>query len=50
MWKKQKTKRIFKSFICMALAVLIFITDVPDLGLVLKVMLWLIRSPINWQL
>ena len=38
MWKKQKTKRIFKSFICMVLAVLIFIADVPDLGLVLKVM------------
>ena len=38
MWKKQKRKRIFKSFICLVLAVLIFITDVPDLGLVLKVM------------
>lgn len=37
MWNKQKRKRIFKSFICMVLAVLIFIT-VPDWGLVLKVM------------
>ncbi|WP_394921449.1 RHS repeat-associated core domain-containing protein [uncultured Robinsoniella sp.] len=38
MWRKQKKKRMFRSFICMVLAILIFITDVPDLGLVLKVM------------
>lgn len=38
MWKKQKKKRFFKSFICMVLAILLFVTNVPNLELVLKVM------------
>lgn len=38
MWKEQEKKRLLKSLICVVLAVLLFVMDVPDLGLVLKVM------------